>query len=345
MTTEFKIFVIRNGARFKEILIDENDPPSVTISKDAEIHCSMQGSFDYDEGIDYLKDELQLVSVINGNEMPIAVFTIASASKETFEGHSKIRLECYDRALVLHNNRCDTLLFVEKGTNYIAAIRSMLSKCGITRVYATPTSNVLQTAREYGLGNDFLSICNELLSEINYDSIFFDGDGVCVLRPHTGPSADNIKWRYGDNELFTIEQHTQDDYVESDDIYDAPNVFVCTCANPEMDADMVAVSVNQNPASRKSTFSRGMRIVRVVPLDNIASQAELQAYADRIRNESLWSNRTLTFSSLYDGNHGVGDTIAISNEAISGIYVEETVDFQLNENPMVRHTARKAVMA
>lgn len=343
-TLEFKVYVLRNGVRLTELMWMVGSEPVMTISRDAELHRSMQGTFEHNPLVDYITDELQPVAVISGIEQPIATLIIGSAKKTMENGIVRVNIEAYDRALRLKNNRCTSIYHITQGTNYISAVREILSDCGIVSVSAQPTANTLPTDREFLLGTDFLSICNELLAEINYDSVDFDGTGLCVLKKHVEPSASAIKWRYGNAEQFSVLQHTKDSYTEDEDIFDAPNVFVCTCANPDMDEDMVATSENANPSSKKSTFARKMRIVQVTNVENIASQTELQAYADRLRNESLWSSKKITFTSLYDGNHASGDVVAISNEEISGIYLETSVEWTLADDAMLRHTARKAVM-
>lgn len=319
--------------------------PVMTISRDAVLHRSMQGTFEHNPLVDYITDELQPVAVIDGVEQPIATLIIGSAQKNIENGFVKVKIEAYDRALKLKNNKCTGIYHLPQGTNYISAIRAILSDCGIVSVSAQPTANTLPTAREYLLGTDFLTICNELLTEINYDTIDFDGTGLCVLKKHVEPTASAIKWRYGNAEQFSVLQHTKDSYTEDEDIFDAPNVFVCTCANPDMGEDMVATAENANPSSKKSTFARKMRIVQVVNVDNIASQNELQAYADRLRNESLWSSKTISFVSLYDGNHASGDVVAISNEGLNGIYMETSVEWKLSDDAVLQHRARKAVIA
>ena len=146
-------------------------------------------------------------------------------------------------------------------------------------------------------------------------------------------------------DLFLPEKHPGPDWSDETDIFDAPNVFVVTCNNPDMDAAMVATAVNDNPASKKSTFKRGMRITSVERVDNIASQEELQAYADKRRNESLLATRAITFYTLSEPGHGVGDILALTHDEIGGIYLETGWSVTMQAGSLMTHSAKRTVIA
>ena len=174
---------------------------------------------------------------------------------------------------------------------------------------------------------------------------YYDADGVCRLEPYQEPSAAIIDWRYGTTDLFLPEKHPGQDWSDETDIFDAPNVFVVTCNNPDMDAAMVATAVNDNPASKKSTFKRGMRITSVERVDNIASQEDLQAYANKRRNESLLATRTITFYTLAEPGHGVGDILALTHDEIGGIYLETGWSVTMQPGSLMTHSAKRTVIA
>lgn len=235
---------------------------------------------------------------------------------------------------------------MRRGASYLTEIRKLLTACGISLMIATPNAAVLATDREdWPIGTSYLTIINTLLSEINYESLWFDADGVCRLEPYQEPSAAIIDWRYGVTDLFLPEKHPGPDWSDETDIFDAPNVFIVTCNNPDMDAAMVATAVNDNPASKKSTFKRGMRITSVERVDNIASQDELQAYADKRRNESLLATRAITFYTLNEPGHGVGDILALTHDEIGGIYLETGWSVTMQAGSLMTHSAKRTVIA
>lgn len=80
-------------------------------------------------------------------------------------------------------------------------------------------------------------------------------------------------------------------------------------------------------------------------MKNIASQAELQALVNKLRNESMFATKTITFSGLAEGCHGVGDVISIDDADIGGIYEETAWSLTLAAGELMEHTARRAVIA
>ena len=134
------------------------------------------------------------------------------------------------------------------------------------------------------------------------------------------------------------------DYSAGTDIFSAPNVFICTCANADRSATLTATAVNDSPVSSKSTTRRGMRICQQVKVNEIADQAALDAYAKRLVTESQLSTQTVEFSTLAEAGHGVGDIIAIDHPTIGGIYEETGWSLTLRAGELMKHTAKRTVL-
>lgn len=342
----FRIDVLRNGVQKTKIAWQSGVAPQITVQRDAEIHGSLRGTVLPDPEVDLLRDELQPVMNQNGEETPLGIFRATTARIKGSDGRRRVEFEAYDRGWRLHNARTESIRHIAAGSSYITEIRKMLTECGVVSVIATPTDATLQTDREdWPAGTSYLTICNDLLKEINYNSIWFDARGVCHLDPYREPTAGRIRWRYGTSETFPPEAHPAPDYTDEEDLFDAPNVFVCICSNPDLGAPMKATAVNDNPASRKSIFRRGMRIVRVENVDNAASQEELQAYANRVCSESMMATREIEFRTLAEAGHGVSDVLAISHDEIGGIYVETGWEMTLEAGKLMTHRAKRTVIA
>lgn len=342
----FRVDVLRNGAPITHLQWDTGSAPQIIASRDATIHTSIKGTFLVNNAVDYLSDELQPVMTIDGQETPLGIYQAATPSIKGAAGQKRVEVEAYDRCWRVYSNRTETILHLSAGASYLTEIRKLLTACGIALVIATPSDATLQTDREdWDVGTSYLTIVNDLLAEINYNSLWFDASGVARLEPYQEPSAAIIDWRYGTTDLFLPEKHPGQDWSDETDIFDAPNVFVVTCNNPDMDAAMVATAVNDNPASKKSTFKRGMRITSVERVDNIASQEELQAYANKRRNESLLATRTITFYTLAEPGHGVGDILALTHDEIGGIYLETGWSVTMQPGRLMTHSAKRTVIA
>lgn len=342
----FRVDVLRNGAPITHLQWDTGSPPQIIASRDATIHTSIKGTFLVNDAVDYLSDELQPVMTIDGQETPLGIYQAATPSIKGAAGQKRVEVEAYDRCWRVYSNRTETILHLSAGASYLTEIRKLLTACGVALVIATPSDTTLQTDREdWDIGTSYLTIVNDLLAEINYNSLWFDASGVARLEPYQEPSAQNIDWSYGTTDLFLPDRHPGPNFSDEEDIFDAPNVFICVCSNPDLEQPMVATAVNDNPQSRKSTFRRNMRIASLIKVDNIASQEELQAYADRMRNESLLSTRAITFYTLNDPGHGIGDVLALTHDDIGGIYLETGWQMQLSAGSLMTHSAKRTVIA
>ena len=83
----------------------------------------------------------------------------------------------------------------------------------------------------------------------------------------------------------------------------------------------------------------------MVKVNNIASQEALQAYVDDLCFQSQLGTRTITFYSLPEGGHGVGNVLSIDCPEFGGIYEETGWAFQLSPGELMAHTAKRTVIA
>lgn len=341
----YRLDVLRNGAPLTQLQWDTGSAPQIMADRAATIHGSLKGSFLPNAKAEFTSDELRPVIIINGAETPLGIYQAATVSTKGGTSGMRVEIEAYDRCWRVYTQKTETILHIAAGSPYLTEVRKLLTACGIGLVIATPSEATLQTDREdWEIGTSYLTIVNDLLDEINYENLWFDNTGVARLEPYQEPSAAGIDWRYGTTDIFLPEQHPGPEWSEESDIFDAPNVFVVMCNNPDMDAAMVATAVNDNPASKKSTFRRGMRITSVERVDNIASQEELQAYADKLRNESLLSAKTVTFYTLSEPGHGVGDILALTHDNIGGIYLETGWSITMQAGGLMTHSAKRTVI-
>lgn len=342
----YRIDVLRGGAPITQLQWAADEPPQILCDRDAELHGSLRGTFVPNELADMESDELRPWLIINGAERSLGIYKAATVSSKGSAGGTRVEIEAYDRCWRVYVQKTEEVLHLAAGASYLTEVRKLLTACGVALVIATPNAAVLATDREdWPIGTSYLTIINALLAEINYESLWFDADGVCRLAPYQDPSAAIIDWRYGTHDMFLPDKHPGPEWSDETDIFDAPNVFVVTCNNPDMAAAMVATAVNDNPASKKSTFKRGMRITTVERVDNIASQEELQAYANKRRNESLLATRTITFYTLNEPGHGVGDVLALTHDALGGIYLETGWSITMQAGSLMTHSAKRTVIA
>lgn len=340
----YHINVLRGGAEFARLAWADDSVPNIYTDKDAQIKGSMSAWIYPQSGIDLLSDELQPVIAIDGVETPLGVYQTATIEESIDQYGTRWHIEAYDRCWRVQLSKTESVLHLAAGTPYLTAVQQLLTGAGIKLILATPSDAVLATDREdWDIGTDYLTICNQLLGEINYDPVWFDGSGLCHLEPYTAPTGGKIDHAYSSSDVRL--RPITADHTQSIDVFNTPNVFTRICSNPDLPEPLVATAVNDSPTSSVSTFRRGMRIVDVGKVDNIASQDELQALVNRLRNESMYATKEITFYTLNEGGHGVGDICSIDDPDIGGIWEETAWSIQLAAGAVMQHTARKVVIA
>lgn len=340
--TRYKLVALRGGAFFKELLFSPDSAPNVKFSADGEIKSSFSGDIIPDADFDLLRDELQPMIDTGSGWKSLGIFRPTTPTLKGSATGERQGITAYDRGWVLKNDRIETRLFIAAGTGYIAAAEQQLAAANIARTLIIPNASTLPNDREFEPGTTRLDIINTLLSEIVYRDIWFDGEGLAHLEPYAAPAVERITHRYSARNI--LRTPIAPDYSAGSDIFSAPNVFICTCANADRSATLTATAVNDSPVSSKSTVRRGMRICQQVKVNEIADQDALDAYAKKLVSESQLGTQTIEFSTLAEAGHGVGDIIAVDHPTIGGIYEETGWSLTLRAGELMKHSAKRTVL-
>lgn len=335
-----RVDVLRNGVKLTELQF--SDAPSISADSRGKIKTSMAGGFKYNPLVNYFKDELRPVIVIDGIESSVGIYRIGTvASRFNSNGVRYDEIDAYDRGFALTQRKTEGIKHIAAGTGYIAAIEQLLTDAGITQKIIFPSTATLQTDREdWAVGTEYIVIVNQLLEEINYKNIWFNSEGYAIVEPKMEPSAERINHYYDATTELSV---TYPDCSTETDIFSKPNVFVAICSNADLPSPLTATAINDNPNSALSITSRGIRIPQIYKVDNIAGQAELQAYINGIRNQSMYSTESVTIKTAIMPGHGIGDTIAINHPAIQGIFEETSWRFTLAAGEAMTHKVKRVM--
>lgn len=336
-----RVDVLRNGAKLTELAFA--DAPTIYADNSAKIKTSIKGEFQFNPLVDYFKDELIPIIILDGVENKYGVYRVGTVStRYTASGAAYNSVEAYDRGFLLTQSKTETILHISAGTNYVAAIEQLLTAVGITQKMSTPTTATLVTDREdWAVGTEYLDIINQLLGEINYSDIWFNSEGYAIIEPYTAPNAENIDHTYDGNTPLSV---IQSECSSETDIFNKPNVFIAVVSNVDLAAPMTATSENDNPLSRISITKRGMRIPQVYKVDNIASQNELQNYINNIRNQSMYSTETVTVKTAVMPGHGMGDVIALTHPSIQGLFEESAWYITMAAGQTMTHKMKRVIV-
>ena len=340
---DFRYTVQKNGADYCELHSLSSGSVSAKMDENSSIKTSMSGDFLIPEKeINWLTDEIQVKLIINGTATSCGIF-LPSVVSEHEDGITRfIHIDALDRGWLVQDSRIESRVFIPAGTNYIEAVVSVLGRAGISQIASTPTEFVTAEDREdWNVGTSILEIVNQLLSEISYKPLWFNGDGAAMLEPASSPTAHNIDHMLDDTK---IESLMTPGISKQTDLYNKPNVFVCICSNADKNNGMVAIAENTNPQSPLSISRRGRKITQSVPVQNIPSQAALQLYADRMVTESLTSGETITVATALLPGFGVGDVTAIKYGDLMTICMERSWSMELRVGGSMSHTLERVVL-
>lgn len=342
-TVDFRVDILRRGVPIGALGFSESSPPTITCDAAGEIAMTLNGVFRRSAEMDYLNDELRPMLILDGVETPAGVYRVGSRLEtRSAAGLVYDQLECYDRAALLRWAKLEQRDFWPAGTSYETVIAHYLQAVGVARVSFTPTDHVLQSDREdWDIGTPYLTIINDLLTEMNYQSLWFDIHGTAMLRPYAPPSPSSIAHTYGVHDGARL---VSPEYQTELDIFGRPNVIIAILENPEYPEPLIATSVNDFPSSALSTIRRGIRIPQIVKVDNIASAEELQTYADRLRDESMQTAERITLRSGIQAGHNVADTVALIGLEREGIFKETGWSITMKAGTYMTHSLEKSVM-
>lgn len=354
-TVDFAFRILRGGAFFGWLQAPADATPVIRMDEGAEIKTSLSGVFlptvvssDGDAlEPNWLADEIQPVLIIDGVEHNLGVFAASSVTPVERDGVRTMEIEAFDRCWKVRDTTTEDLVYFPAGTNYLNAVDSLLTGAGISAEFATPTDATLAEDREgWEIGTSYLTIVNQLLAEINYNPLWFNSDGTAILEPASVPTTGNIEHLLSDAPDVPGEEPVErmlPAISRQTDVYNAPNVFVVVCANPEKTADMIAVSENDTPESPLSTHRRGRRISQLTRLDNIADQDALQAYADRQRDLSLIRGESINVETALLPGYGVNDVVGLRYGELSAVCIDRSWSMDLKVGGLMRHRLERLV--
>lgn len=336
----YEFIAMRSGAPYKVLSVPADCTPQIRFTGSAEIKSTISLTVEPDADVSWLTDMLSVVRVDNAQRTPLGLYNITTAPVSIDDnGHVTQELTGYDQGYALRNlSVLERNLTIRAGTLYTTAIREQLLAAGINVVNIIATDEVLMTDHAWETGTTRYAVVSQLLAEINYRDIYFDGNGVAVAEPWEPAAISNKTHRYGKDEttLLRIPMSVQSD------TFDAANVFVDIVSSADLDQELRAVAENVNPTSPLSIMRRGRRIVSVETVEGIASQEALATHVKNRMLLSMMGAATYVFTSCGDVEraHGLNDSILMMRDGI-GLLEEQDWSLECVPGGQMSHTAKK----
>lgn len=291
LTTD-EILTGNRYTRFRFDLLDETEAPkgtldgvqaagSVVYSSAASVKgkCSLS-IVDNGQSINFLTDRVRPVILVEGlPEQPLGVFLFTGAPEAWSDTGRTWSTTLLDKTTIPGQTAPATTYALAAGTVVTDQIVTILTDLGETNIAITPSAATLANPIVWDVSDQavtWLKIINDLLSYINYFSLYCDGNGQYRGEPYTRPAARPIVWEFLDGPTAIYSPA----FTRDVDLYGIPNVFIAVSQGTGETAALVSTATNDDPTSPYSTVNRGTRTQKATGVQ-IADQATLDAYAQR----------------------------------------------------------------
>lgn len=315
---------------------------NVTYKSLASIKSKIDIRLRHDPQIDYITDRIQpIIELWMGDkyiEFPQGIYLLNSPSRSDENKVIYRTITGYDKLQILEDDKVDRH-FIAAGTKYIDAVKALISSTGETKIDIQVSLNTTATDKEY-LNMSKLEIINELLKELNYNSLRVDERGYYTSTYYVLPQDKPTEFEY----LTDANSVIYNGMTEELDLWDVANVVICTVSNPEQTV-MSATAENHNSFSPTSIENLGRRKVRLESVDSIASQEALQDYTNRLlANESQVYGK-IEFKTSIMPIHSYLDTLKIKydNLNVNDKFQETSWTLDMSIGGEMVHECRKVV--
>lgn len=284
-----------------------------------------------------IKDKIQIIHVLNGIETPLGTFLMSTPSKQLYDTHKIYTIDCWSTLWLLGINKIDNRYLVPKGTQVVMEIRRIMEvlKYPINITDSTASTNV---DIEFVVGTSYLTMINELLKVINYNSLYIDGEGVYTSTPYRDPQVRKPEIIYDEDNVdnIIIPLCTQDI-----DLFNIPNKFVRYVNNPTV--QLRAIYENNNPQSITSTANAPLN----VDVEEVTDATDLQTLYDVCKRKCQEVNSTFSIVEIQTAInpiHGNENCIGLKLNTIDSKFIEAQWSIDCSTGGLMNHILKEVVL-
>lgn len=233
---------------------------------------------DNGQSVDWLTVRIRPVITIEGyGDTALGVFLVSEAPESWGDTGRTWAVKLLDKCTILDQDAVDAAYALDAGTVVTTAIVTLIQSTGETNSAITPSTATLVNPLVWPAGTTKLQIVNDLLSTINYFSLFCSGDGQFRGEPYVKPASRPTVWDFLDgSDCIYLPMLTKDV-----DLFAIPNKIIAITQGDGTTAALTSTATNTDVSSPYSTVSRGRTITYVASGVEAADQATLDAFALR----------------------------------------------------------------
>jgi hypothetical protein len=271
-------------------------------------------------------------------EWPLGVFLLSSPTRQAdATGNVTRDVTGYDQLQVYVDDKVADRYTVSASATVVTEVTTLLGDVEMVVAASTAT---LPAAQEWPPGTPKLTIINNLLSAMNYQSLSFDEEGRAVITPYVPPSSRTEEYVYDETDTSLLIPGAAQEL----DLFDVANKWVLVVSNPDQTL-MTSTYTNSNPASPTSTTRRGRTIVDYRLEQEATSQTALDGKAERLAFEASQVYESIKFSTGLNPLHSGNDVYRIRYRALAlnSAFSEAEWTLDLQVGARMTHRARRVV--
>lgn len=342
---------------FEYELLDKNDRVIKNINASATIRFDSESEIMGTANIEIMEDDFEkfftfyidlrirpyfkLMTDRGWLKYPLGIYIITSPVKVYKNNRICYTADCYDKNIILKEDKFIYKYIIHKGDNYVTGIKSILASAGIEKHNIEASNLTANVDLAFPIGTSKLEAINDLLYAINYYPIHFDNNGTAVSSRYIEPMQRETEFDYmTDDKSVILSGATQ-----IMDLYNVPNIVIRYIENPDYDDYLISSYYNTDPNSPFSIDKRGRNIVDIEAVDDIADQETLDAYTKRIAIEKSQINESVNLLTALMPHHGYRDCIFVRNDElkIQTKYIEFSWEMPLTVGASMSHILKKVV--
>lgn len=283
--------------------------------------------------INYLTDRIKIWYVINDSWHSLGEYMMIKPKNK----NGIVSTSIMDLTVLIQRRReLEQVVFV-KGTSYHDVLSYFIIKSGYTKVNIEATDAVLQSDRVFDDSKNRLEWFNEVAKEINYTPLEVDENGYFISRKYVQPTLSNVKHIYKVDKNSII----SGDFDIEQDFWNTYNIIKCVHSNPNTPL-LISIARNDDPSDPFSTYAIG-EVLLTVKINNVADKQELDGIATKLLFEQRQITQDVTFNTLINPIHGIGDILQIWSPEFEGVVLESKWSIPLKAGSLMSHTAKRIV--
>ena len=334
-SVEFVFHVTRNDADYAVLHPISGSSPTLFLDESKAIRMSMQGQFvDPGPDVNFLTDRIRPEIIIDGIAYPLGILLPAKVETIITETGHHLSIQAYDQCWLLQTTSTETTTAYSADTKYLTAIDELLDAAGIGATLTADNNYTFSRTRaDWLAGTNYLSIINDLLSEMDYSRLWFNQDGYAVLFPEPDPQNGPIAHTLDETDVRSLLIPTGS---IGTDYFSMPNVFFYMCSNIDSSL-MTATAINNDIGSPISVPRRGRKIYSINNVKDVPSQDVLQSIANRAMERSLLRTDTIRISTGILPNFGLNDLVALNINGELSVCIERGWTMQMAPGGTMNH--------